>query len=63
MGYHNFKKTKQTNGAVHIVLNIMINVMGSAKKAEIGDLFTISRKRNLSVPPSTIWATHNQIHP
>ena len=35
----NFKKTRETNSAVHTVSNIMKNVMGSAAEAEIVILF------------------------
>ena len=39
MGSYNLKNTKETNGTVHTVSNIMKNVMGSAAEAEVGAPF------------------------
>ena len=44
MGYQNFKNTRETNGAVHIVSNTMKNVMVSYAESEVGSLFHIDQE-------------------
>ena len=39
MGSQNFKKTRETNGAVHTVSNMMKNVMGSVTESEVRSPF------------------------
>ena len=39
MGYQNFKNTRDTNGAVHTVANIMQIIIGSFTEADVESLF------------------------
>ena len=39
MGYQKFINTRETNGALHTVSNVIKNMMGSAAESEARDLF------------------------
>ena len=59
----NFKNTRETNGTVHTVSNIIKNEMGPAAEIQkLKPFYKMVSEQNLSVPPCIKWDTPNHQH-